>query len=155
MGSFPVRCWKQREVKTLRGARLISALPEQHVVEDRSQNSQGDQGLGIRLWVNRAQGQRSGLTVGGRSSWPLPGHAQVSWGHVRRSVLGSHQGGYPGVGPFAAADLGGRWSPGQSWPQACGCSGQAGPPHGLQMPLVSVVLQVCGAGSVQKQRLQL
>lgn len=118
---IPNKMLETDEVKTLRGASSFPLCQSSTWWRTGVKTPKGDLGLGIRLWVKQeTEGQRSGLTVGGRRSWPLLG--------PRAGELGSRQGGYPGVGPFAAADLGGRWSPGQSWPQACGSGPEAGPP---------------------------
>ena len=128
-GSFPIRCWKQtrsrrseepahfRFARAARGGGPESKLPRE------TRGWVSDSGSNRRL---RVTDQGSQCEVG--AAGPAWDHAQVSWGHVRAGVLVSHRGGYPGVGPFAAADLGGRWSPGQSWPQACGSGPEAGPP---------------------------
>lgn len=119
-GSFPTRCWKQsssrcseepthfRFTRAARGGGPESKLPRE------TWGWASDSGSNGRLRV-KDQGSQ-----GGQRSWPLL--------RPRAGELGSRRAGYPGGGPFAAADLGGRWSPGQGWPQACGSGPEARPP---------------------------
>lgn len=146
-GSFPIRCWKQtrsrrseepahfRFARAARGGGPESKLPRE------TWGWVSDSGSNRRL---RVKDQGSQWEVGGAGpSWD---HVQVSWGHVRVGILGS--------GHLLQLTLVAGGPRGRVGPKLVVLVLRLGHPLGLQMPLVSVVLQVCGAGSVQKQRLQ-
>lgn len=128
-GSFPTRCRKQMrsrgsgELAHFRFARVARGGGPESKLPRETWGWASDSGSNGRL---RVKDQGSQWEV--RGAGPSWDHTQVSWGHVGAGVLGSRRGRCPGVGPFAAADLGGWWSLGQGQPQACGSGPEARPP---------------------------
>ena len=146
-GSFPTRCRKQTrsrgsgELAHFRFARVARGGGPESKLPRETWGWASDSGSHGTL---RVKDQDPQWEV--RGAGPSCDHTQVSWGRVGAGVLGSRWGGCPGLGPFAAADLGGWWSLGQGQPQACGSGPEARPPTWPPVPLVSVVLQACRAG---------
>lgn len=144
-GSFPTRCWKQtssrcseepahfRFTRAARGGGPESKLPRE------TWGWGSDSGSNGRLRVKDQGSQRE--VRGAGPSWD---HAQGSWGHVGVGILG--------WGHLLQLTVVAGGPRGRVGPKLVVLVLRPGHPLGLQMPLVSIVLQVCGAGLSEKAK---